>query len=155
PLKRPTGRPCASVGAGVVNRDFVLQRVHVRSRKSLDQMKLVGMRQSAIAEPEFFVKTSGIHDERVAFPSASRVSVIEGIVVVASKLATLRASVCVDEVPIVIAPAGHQKNPSEGWVFYKLIAVRHLKLTQRARRQAKQIHRIIFEKVALAIDEEV
>ena len=107
------------------------------------------MRKAAVAEPEFFVEPRRIDDEGVAFPSPSRVPVIQGIVVVAAQLARLGASVGVDEMPIVIAAAGHDENPAEGLVFQKLIPVRHLKLPHRARRDALEKDRIAIQEIAL------
>src|SRR5215467_11430238 len=117
PLQRPACGPGSSVCSGVVDCDFVLHRVHVGSRESLDEMKLLRVRKTSIAEPELFVQSFCIDDERVPFPTTSRVAVIKRIGVVAAKIALLRSSICVYEMPVMIAAPGHYKNSSESLLF--------------------------------------
>src|SRR6185369_4191262 len=56
PLKSPTSRPRFRVCARIVDRDLVLQRVEIRASKALNQVKLFGVRQSAVTEPEFLIE---------------------------------------------------------------------------------------------------
>src|SRR5262245_60132618 len=107
-------------------------------------MKLFGMRKASVAEPELFVQSFGVDNEGVAFPLTSRVSVIQGIRVIAAKISLLRSSVGIDEMPIVIAASGHHKNSSESFLLQKLIPIRHLKLAHGSGRLAREKHRVIF-----------
>ena len=118
-------------------------------------MQLLGVWKAAVAEPKLFVERFGIDDQCVPFPLPSRVSIVQRIVVVAAKFTSLLSPVGIYEMPIMIAATGHEKNPAEGFVFDKLITVRHLKLPYRPGRQTIQKHRIVFQKIALSIFEQI
>src|SRR5205085_2673784 len=113
PLQRPARRPRARVRAGIIDRNVVLQRIEVGARESFDQVKLLGVGKAAVAEPEFLIEARRIDDERFPVPSSSCIAVIKRIRIVATELASLRPSIRVNEMPIVIAAAGHDENPAE------------------------------------------
>src|SRR3954447_20104856 len=48
PLQIPAALPRPRVGAGIVDRRFVVQRAEVRTGEALDQVQLLGVRQAAI-----------------------------------------------------------------------------------------------------------
>src|SRR4030081_2321024 len=75
PAKRQTARPRSRVRAGVLDRDIVLQSVEVRARESLDEPKLIGVRKTAVGEPEILVEAPGIGHQRVALPFPDRTAV--------------------------------------------------------------------------------
>jgi len=68
--------PRRGVGAGVVNRDLVFDRIRVGASETLDEMKLVGRGEAVAVEPEALVETDRVDDERIAFPMADRMPVI-------------------------------------------------------------------------------
>src|SRR5205809_3948360 len=71
----PTGEWCR-VGSGIVDRQLVPQRVEVDARKPFERAKLGRVRQAAPIEPEAFVETNRVYDERVAFPVTDRMAVV-------------------------------------------------------------------------------
>ena len=85
----PGQRERASVGSRVVDGYFVLDRSKVWAAEAFQGVELLGMRKAAVAEPKLFIETSRIHDQRIAFPSTARISVVQRIVVIASKFAAL------------------------------------------------------------------
>src|SRR5262245_27427667 len=118
-------------------------------------MQLVGVRETAVAEPEPFIETLRVDDQHVPFPFASRVTVVQWIVTIALKRANLRPSVGVDEMPVMVAASGHDKNSPEFFFFEELYSEGQLKLPHRSRRKAREKHRIIFHEIALPVHVEV
>ena len=76
PLRQPISTSSCRSTLLCTRRDhqllLIFQSAHIRARNTFNQMQFVGMRQAAIAEPEFFVETLRVDDERVAshFPTA-------------------------------------------------------------------------------------
>src|SRR5205823_302882 len=44
PFQNEAARPHRGVGAGIINRDFILKRIEIGPRKALDEMQLVRCR---------------------------------------------------------------------------------------------------------------
>ena len=57
-------------GRRVIERDFVIQSVRIKARKSFDHMQAVG----GTPEIRFIGEVCCIHDERIAFPVPARVT---------------------------------------------------------------------------------
>src|SRR4051812_10741134 len=104
-------------------------------------MQFVGMRQTAVAEPEFLVETFGVDDESVAFPLPYRSTIIERVIGIAAELTLLLPAIGIDDPVIAVATPDENKYPFTVAVFCKLDAVRQLILTRAARRHAKHVHR--------------
>src|SRR5688572_19886602 len=60
PLKGPRGLPRPRIGARVVDRDLVSQRVVITAGEALDEVQQVGMWQPATGEPELVDERLGI-----------------------------------------------------------------------------------------------
>src|SRR5205085_2066653 len=129
PLKFPSGGPRLRVCARIVDGDLVFQCVEIGASEALNHVKLLGMRQPAVSEPELLVEHLGIDDERISVPRASRVAIVQRIVSISSSVARLRTAICINEVPIVVPATLNQKNASEVFILEKLNSVRHLELT--------------------------
>jgi hypothetical protein len=71
-----TTGPRRGVGAGIVNRDLVFDRIRIGASETLAEMKLVGRGEAIAVEPEALVETDRVDDERIAFPMADRMPVI-------------------------------------------------------------------------------
>ena len=53
---------------GILEDDVVDERAVVRTRITLDDVELLGVRRSTSIEPELVVEADGVDDERVALP---------------------------------------------------------------------------------------
>src|SRR5687767_8151483 len=102
PLNRPAARPAPRIGSRIVNRDVVSQRVQVRTGEPLHEVQRLGVRQTAISQPEALVEADRIDDERVLFPPADRAAVVTGN---GFGRLPLRPAVGVDDAPVAVAPA--------------------------------------------------
>ena len=78
PLDGPTAGPASSVRPWIIDSHFIPQRVQVGPRKFFDQVERFGMGKAATRHPELLIEADGIHDQRVAFPSSNRGSVVAG-----------------------------------------------------------------------------
>src|SRR5262249_12825537 len=123
----------------IVDRDFVFQRAEIGSSEALNQVKLLGMGQPAVGNPELFVKCLRVDNQCVSLPAASGVAIVQRVVRIAASVAGLRAAMRINEVPDVVPAALSYKNSSEVFVLVKLNSVRHLKLTYCARRFAVKV----------------
>src|SRR4051812_723474 len=63
PAKKNAAGPRCGIGAGIVDGEFVFQRIEIRSRESLHEMQPVGGRSSLPVDPELFVEADGIDDQ--------------------------------------------------------------------------------------------
>src|SRR5688572_21040853 len=139
PSERPTAGPRSRIGPRILYRDFVLQRVEVLPRETLDQPKLLGMRKTAVREPEVLVETSRVNDQRVPLPFCHRTPIIQGIVVIAADLAGMSPAIEVDDTKIAVAAADQHKNALALAIFHELHPIGKLELTRATRRLAVQI----------------
>src|SRR5262245_60766542 len=78
PTQKKASGPRARVRAGIINRDLDLHVGGIRTRKTLDEVKLVRMRRALALHPESFIETNGVDDQRLAFPMPDRVAVKAG-----------------------------------------------------------------------------
>src|SRR5262245_26150360 len=108
-------------------------------------MQLIRVRQTPIAEPEFFVETFGIDNKGFAFPFTDRTAVIEWVVRIASKLALLRTSIGVDDSIIPVPASDEYEDALSVAVFIELHTIRQLVLPWAAGRHAEQKHWIILQ----------
>src|SRR5688500_5167092 len=74
PRHVPSHLPRACVGAGVVYRRLVAERVVVGAGETLAEVKLARANQAVYREPVPFVEADGVHHQRVTLPSADRVT---------------------------------------------------------------------------------
>src|SRR6185503_14711987 len=112
------------VSRRIVDGDFVLHRLHVRTRELFNEVKLFGMRQTTVIKPEFLVD--------------------------AVDLANLLATIGVDDSAVAVAAAEKHQNAIEVGIFDELEAVDLLKLSRASGRLAGQVHRVILQEIALA-----
>src|SRR5262249_33536924 len=105
PAQRPPRGPLARVGARILDCDIVTQRVEIRARQPLDEVKLAGVRQAAVAEPEPLVEVLRVEHERVGLPLSHGAPEVQRVVGVAFDLPFLLASVRIDEAPVPVAAA--------------------------------------------------
>src|SRR5690242_4750177 len=71
--------PGTRVRLGVIHGEIDLQRPEVRSSKALGERRGVGQRVARHVEPQPIAQAVGLHDQRVALPSARRVAVPRGL----------------------------------------------------------------------------
>src|SRR5215831_20956116 len=114
-------------------------------------MELRGVRQPAVREPEPLVEALGIDDERVTFPAADGAAEIQRVVGVALHLALLLARVGVNKTPVPIASSHHREDALPIALLEELEAEPVLEHARPALRQTVHEHRIVLEKVLLAI----
>src|SRR3989304_1751012 len=74
PGKIESNGPWPRVGPRIIDRDFDVKIVQARARDSFDHVHLVGMRMALIINPGSFIEANGIHNQRITFPVADRVS---------------------------------------------------------------------------------
>src|SRR5215475_14669883 len=74
PINVMSPAPDLRVRLRIIDRRFILQRVVVRTRDPLDQMKSIGMRQPEACHPELLVEADGVDHQRIAVPMADGVS---------------------------------------------------------------------------------
>ena len=77
-------------------------------------------------------------------------AVVERVVGVAANLSLLGPSIRINDPVIPITASDEYENTFSVPVLSELKAVRQLELARAARRHAKQVHRIVFQKIALA-----
>ena len=70
PSKQEPRSPFGRVGARIVDRHFVLQRIEISPGEALDLMVLIRMHQPLCVDPGAFVEPHGVHDQRVPLPPA-------------------------------------------------------------------------------------
>src|SRR2546428_2702207 len=114
-------------------------------------MQLLGMRQTAVVEPEFLIETLDVHNQRVSLPLADGAAVVERVVRVTVDLADLDAPIGPDFPPIAVTAGEQYPDAAEVGILDKLESVNLLVLARSSGRFAKQIHRIVFQEIALAI----
>src|SRR5262245_22015374 len=112
-------------------------------------MKLFGMGEAAVREPEFLIESLDVGDQRVFVPFRDSPAEIQRIVSIAANLALLRPPVGVDDPVGAISAAHELENAFAVPVFDELHPVRALELTRAARRDTKQIARVVPQQVAL------
>src|SRR5215831_12050031 len=93
PPERPTGPPGTRIGARVVHGQIVLERVEIRTRDSFDQLQLIGVRQSAVSEPEVLVKPARINNKRPGVPLRDGPAIVQRVLVIAADLALMASAV--------------------------------------------------------------
>src|SRR5262245_44961295 len=69
PAERIAARPRSGVGAGIVDRDFVVERVEVRAREALGEMQPRRMWQAVAVHPDLLAEADRVDHQRVAFPA--------------------------------------------------------------------------------------
>src|SRR5215467_6351735 len=111
PPQRPRRRPRPGVGAGIVHRQIVFERIQIRTRYFLYQLQLVRVRQAAVGEPEILVETTGVDSEGVALPLTNRSAVEQRVLVVATHLPLVAAAVGIDDAVVVVAAADQHEDP--------------------------------------------
>src|SRR5262245_45521398 len=107
-------------------------------------MKLFGVRQAAVIEPEFLVEASEIHDKSIALPTAHGAAVVDRVVGVAIDLSDLLPSVQVHDSSIPIAAALKDPDALKRRIFDKLKSVLLLVVARSTGRFAEEEHRIVF-----------
>src|SRR5262245_18070598 len=136
PSQRPPAGPGSCVSACVLDRDFIFQGVEVRPRETLHQSKLLGVRKTAVGEPEVLVEPPGVDLQHLAYPFSHRTAVIERVVVIAPDLARMTPAVEVDDTEIAGSPANQHENTLPFTVFDELDPVGQLQLAWPAGRFA-------------------
>src|SRR5262245_36696285 len=105
-------------------------------------MELFGVRKAAVIEPEFFVETFRIHNERIAFPTSDGSAVVKGIIRVTVDLPHLLTSVRVDHATVAIAASEQDHDAIKVRVFHELKSIDLFELPRPSRRFARTVHRI-------------
>ena len=54
----------------ILDGDFVVQVIEIRTPIALDHVQMVGVRMAREVEPELLVEPDGIDEQRIAFPSS-------------------------------------------------------------------------------------
>src|SRR5687768_5173473 len=82
------GCPGPGVGAGIVDRHFVPERVEVGAGDALDHVELIGMHhpERTARHPESFVETDRVDDQRVFLPPAHRMTEIGRIHILTGRM---------------------------------------------------------------------
>src|SRR5262249_7360133 len=107
-------------------------------------------RKASARQPEFFIESNGIDDQRIFFPMAYRIAVIARDLFGSR---SLRASVGVDHPPVAVPAAEQHQNAADFFLLDELKSVRHLKLPRSAGRNAAR-ERIVFQERSLAMFED-
>src|SRR5438876_2587130 len=113
-------------------------------------MQLLGVGQTAVGEPKFFVESLGVDNKRVALPLRHGPTIIKRVVRISAKLSLLSPSVRVDDSVVVIAATDEDKYSFPIGVLNELNSIASLELARPAGRFAKQEHWIVFQEIALA-----
>src|SRR5438128_413968 len=130
PSKQETRGPGCRVRTGIIDRDLVFHRVHVRAREAFDHVKLARVRQSP-RHPKAFIEADGIDDKRLFVPVADGVSVIIG-----NPILGMRPSVHINHAECMGSANIHDVQPLQFGLIYKLDSVRREKLPRSAGRLA-------------------
>src|SRR5258708_18662619 len=118
-------------------------------------MQLLRVRQPPVREPEAFVEAFRIHDDRLALPAADGAAEVQRIVRVSLDLPFLLPRIGVNQTPVPVAAAHHDKYPLAIAVFQELHAVPVLEHAGAARWQAADEHQVVLEEGALTVDLQV
>ena len=97
--------PRRGIGAGIVDRHFVLDRVRIGAREAFQCPESFRVRVSAPVDPEALVETCGVDDQRIAFPPADGVAVETGL-----EILRMRPAVRVDS-PIGVGSPDVDPSP--------------------------------------------
>src|SRR6185295_11907204 len=106
------------------------------------KMKLFGMRQPAVVEPELLIEALKVGNKSVSLPTRNGSAVIQWIIRIAAYLPHLLARVRVHDPLIAVAATYQDENPVVIPVFKELHSVRLLKLPGAAGRLATLEHGI-------------
>src|SRR5215471_6277569 len=66
PTRKKTGRPGPRVSTGIIDRDFDLHVVMIRTRELLDEVQLVGMGCTLAFHPEPLIEADRVNNQRIA-----------------------------------------------------------------------------------------
>ena len=108
-------------GSSIVTSYFSVSKSG-REKRSIEP-ELVGMRKTAVGEPEILVESPGIGHQRVALPFSHGTAVVQRIVVIAPDLTRVPAAIHLDDPIVAVAAADQDENPLPVAVFDKLHAV--------------------------------
>jgi ABC-type transport system involved in cytochrome bd biosynthesis fused ATPase/permease subunit len=126
--------PLRRIGAGIVDRDLVADRLGIFAREPLDRVQLARVRHAAAIHPEALVEPHAVDDERVAFPMADRVAVVTRL-----EILQMLASVHVDGAKRVRAADIEDEDALDLGQVHELDAVRRLELPRGAARFAARV----------------
>src|SRR5262249_50613216 len=133
-------RPGLRVSTGVIDSNFVFERIVIGPCETLDEMHLLRMREAFGFDPRTVVEPRRIDYQRVAFPVSDRVSRIGRI-----QILRMPAAIHIDNAKTVWPSDIKDKNPLQFARFDDLETVRGAHLARPGRRFASRKRRIPLE----------